>query len=84
MAMETIRRTASASRSAFFGLIAAWRSWRSRQVNRLALETLSDDLLKDIGLRRLPAGPSRYESAGLQFAQPDKVPGPLDERHPSG
>jgi uncharacterized protein YjiS (DUF1127 family) len=71
LTMKMIRRTRSAPRSALFGLLAAWRFLGGRQASRRALDTLPDYLLKDIGLRRLPAGLSSYEEAVHKDAEPE-------------
>ncbi len=62
MSIERIRRTESSPRFRFLAFVAAWRSWRRERATRQALKTLSDEQLKDIGLRRLPTG--RYERFG--------------------
>ena len=73
--METTRSSESARRSVLFGAIAAWRSRRSRQATRRAFESLPDHLLRDIGWRRLPAGPSRYEGVVHNDAEPEREAG---------
>jgi uncharacterized protein YjiS (DUF1127 family) len=59
MSLERIPRTESSLRSRLLAFVAAWRSWRMERATCRALQTLSDEQLKDIGLRRLPTG--RYD-----------------------
>ena len=68
MTNESIRRIKSAPRASLSGFIAACGLWRRKQATRRALETLSDEQLNDIGLRRLPTGQLWYERP--YFAEP--------------
>lgn len=58
--LSNSRRIASQPHG-FARFVAAWQAWRLDRQTRKALESLSDEQLKDIGYRRVPVDPPHYD-----------------------